>query len=97
MTGTERKGYQKYYPPDYDPSKVCLIRLSFEVSKSNSPFQIPKRVRNRQFVQRVMAPFNMQCNTCGEYIYKGRKFNMKRETAEGETYLGMKIFRFYVR
>ncbi|CAJ0944771.1 unnamed protein product, partial [Mesorhabditis belari] len=56
-----------------------------------------ERVRNRQFVQRIMAPFNMQCNTCREYIYKGKKFNMKRETAEGEFYLGLKIFRFYFK
>uniref|UniRef100_A0A914HDY9 Large ribosomal subunit protein eL33 n=1 Tax=Globodera rostochiensis TaxID=31243 RepID=A0A914HDY9_GLORO len=29
--------------------------------------------RNRQFIQRVMTPFNMRCNTCNEYIYKGKK------------------------
>lgn len=39
----------------------------------------------------------MQCNTCAEYIYKGKKFNMKRETAEGEFYLGLRIFRFYFK
>lgn len=39
----------------------------------------------------------MQCNTCREYIYKGKKFNMRRETAEGEYYLGLRIFRFYFR
>ncbi|CAP34533.2 Protein CBG16611 [Caenorhabditis briggsae] len=81
MTGTERKVFQKYYPPDFDPSKIPRA----------------KGQRNRQFVQRVMTPFNMQCNTCHEYIYKGKKFNMKRETAEGESYLGLKIFRFYFR
>lgn len=81
MTGTERKVFQKYYPPDFDPSKIPRA----------------KGQRNRQFVQRVMAPYNMQCNTCHEYIYKGKKFNMRRETAEGETYLGLKIFRFYFR
>uniref|UniRef100_F1L9L9 Splicing factor YJU2 n=1 Tax=Ascaris suum TaxID=6253 RepID=F1L9L9_ASCSU len=81
MTGTERKVFQKYYPPDFDPSKIPRA----------------KGQRNRQFVQRVMAPFNMQCNTCHEYIYKGKKFNMRRETAEGEFYLGLKIFRFYFR
>uniref|UniRef100_A0A1I7T3E1 Splicing factor YJU2 n=1 Tax=Caenorhabditis tropicalis TaxID=1561998 RepID=A0A1I7T3E1_9PELO len=81
MTGTERKVFQKYYPPDYDPSKIPRA----------------KGQRNKQFVQRVMTPFNMQCNTCHEYIYKGKKFNMKRETAEGETYLGLKLFRFYFR
>lgn len=81
MTGTERKVFQKYYPPDFDPSKIPRA----------------KGQRNRQFVQRVMAPYNMQCNTCHEYIYKGKKFNMRRETAEGEFYLGLKIFRFYFR
>lgn len=39
----------------------------------------------------------MRCNTCNEYIYKGKKFNMRRETAEGESYLGLRIFRFYFR
>ncbi|VDM09657.1 unnamed protein product [Wuchereria bancrofti] len=75
------KIFQKYYPPDFDPSKIPRA----------------KGQRNRQFVQRVMAPYNMQCDTCHEYIYKGKKFNMRRETAEGETYLGLKIFRFYFR
>lgn len=41
-----------------------------------------------------MVPFNMQCNSCTEYIYKGKKFNMNRETVEGETYLNLKLFRF---
>jgi len=81
MTGTERKVFQKYYPPDFDPSKIPKA----------------KGRKNHQFVQRVMAPFNMQCNTCHEYVYKGKKFNMRRETAEGEFYLGLKIFRFYFR
>ncbi|EPB67731.1 hypothetical protein ANCCEY_13178 [Ancylostoma ceylanicum] len=44
-----------------------------------------------------MTPFNMQCNTCHEYIYKGKKFNMKRETVEGEDYLGLRLFRFYFK
>jgi len=82
MTGTERKVFQKYYPPDFDPRKLKKER---------------GKKKNFQFVQRVMAPFNMQCNTCNEYIYKGKKFNMRRETAMGESYLGLKIFRFYFR
>lgn len=81
MTGTERKVFQKYYPPDFDPSKIPRA----------------KGQKNRQFVQRVMTPYNMQCLTCHEYIYKGKKFNMKRETVEGETYLGLRLFRFYFR
>ncbi|EFO92071.1 hypothetical protein CRE_26014 [Caenorhabditis remanei] len=81
MTGTERKCFQKYYPSDFDPSKIP------RGSKSG-----PK-----QFVQRVMVPFNIQCNSCSEHIYKGRKFNMNREKVEEETYLGLKLFRFYMK
>ena len=44
-----------------------------------------------------MAPFSMRCNTCGEYIYKGKKFNARKETVEGEDYHGIKIFRFYIK
>ena len=44
-----------------------------------------------------MAPFSMRCNTCGEYIYKGKKFNARKETVQGEDYYGIKIFRFYIK
>lgn len=44
-----------------------------------------------------MAPFSMRCNTCGEYIYKGKKFNARKETVDGEDYYGIKIFRFYIK
>jgi len=39
----------------------------------------------------------MRCNTCGEYIYKGKKFNARKETVEGQDYYGIKIFRFYIK
>lgn len=44
-----------------------------------------------------MAPCNMRCNTCGDYIAKGKKFNARKETVEEETYLGLKVFRFYFK
>ena len=78
---SERKVLNKYYPPDFDPTKLPKL----------------KRGRNRQFVIRIMAPFSMCCKTCGEYIYKGRKFNSRMETVENETYLGLRIYRFYIR
>ncbi len=44
---------------------------------------------------RIMLPFSLQCGTCGEYIYRGTKFNASKEAA-GE-YLGIPVWRFYFR
>lgn len=43
-----------------------------------------------------MAPFSMKCTTCGEYIYKGRKFNARKEQTD-EKYYNISIIRFYIR
>jgi len=43
-----------------------------------------------------MAPFPMKCTACGEYIYKGRKFNARKETTD-EKYYAIPIYRFYIR
>ncbi|EPQ58522.1 DUF572-domain-containing protein [Gloeophyllum trabeum ATCC 11539] len=78
---SERKVLNKYIPPDFDPSLIPRR----------------KQPKNAQQVVRLMAPFSMRCNTCGEYIYKGKKFNARKETVEGEDYYGIKIFRFYIK
>ncbi|KAF6764937.1 CWC16 protein [Ephemerocybe angulata] len=77
----ERKVLNKYFPPDFDPSLIPRRKVA----------------KNAQQVVRLMAPFSMRCNTCGEYIYKGKKFNARKETVEGEDYFGIKIFRFYIK
>nr|XP_016929515.1 splicing factor YJU2 [Drosophila suzukii] len=78
---SERKVLNKYYPPDFDPSKIPRMKLA----------------KNRQYTVRLMAPFNMRCKTCGEYIYKGKKFNARKEDVDNETYLGIRIYRFYIK
>ncbi|TPX33577.1 hypothetical protein SmJEL517_g03561 [Synchytrium microbalum] len=78
---SERKVLNKYFPPDFDPAKIPRRKLD----------------KAQQHKVRLMAPFSMQCNTCGEYIYKGKKFNARKERVEGEDYLGIQIFRFYIR
>lgn len=78
---SERKVLNKYYPPDFDPSKIPKLR----------------EPKNKTFSIRIMAPFNMRCNVCGEYIYKGKKFNSRKENVDDEDYLGLRIFRFYIR
>ncbi|GAA5897097.1 hypothetical protein JCM6882_001789 [Rhodosporidiobolus microsporus] len=78
---SERKVLNKYFPPDFDPSKIPRRKM-------------PK---DKQQVVRLMAPFSMRCNSCAEYIYKGKKFNARKETVQGEEYYGIKIFRFYIK
>ncbi|KAF2826908.1 cell cycle control protein cwf16 [Ophiobolus disseminans] len=80
---SERKVLTKYYPPDFDPSKITRQRG-------------PKNAGPKLQTVRLMAPFSMKCTHCGEFIYKGRKFNARKETTE-EKYYAIAIFRFYIR
>ncbi|KAL5340583.1 CWC16 protein [Aspergillus crustosus] len=81
---SERKVLTKYYPPDFDPSSIT---------------RTPKHLRSsgpKVITVRLMAPFPMKCISCGEYIYRGRKFNARKETTE-EKYFNIPIYRFYIR
>ncbi|KAH3744219.1 CWC16 protein [Pelomyxa schiedti] len=77
----ERKVLNKYYPPDFDPELIPRA----------------KRPKNGQVNVRMMLPMSVRCNVCGEYLYKGKKFNSRKETIYGEDYLGIRIFRFYMK
>ncbi|GJQ12262.1 hypothetical protein GpartN1_g4053.t1 [Galdieria partita] len=77
----ERKVLNKYYPPDFDPEKLPR----------------GKRPKDRLEAVRFMLPMTVRCKTCGEYMYAGKKFNAKKETVKNEEYLGIKIYRFYVK
>ncbi|KAF6819701.1 hypothetical protein CMUS01_08680 [Colletotrichum musicola] len=81
---SERKVLQKYYPPDFDPSALTRKRG-------------PKATGPKVQTVRIMAPFSMKCTTCGEYIYKGRKFNSRKETRQGDSYLSIQIHHFHIR
>ncbi|KAL8711705.1 MAG: hypothetical protein Q9220_003876 [cf. Caloplaca sp. 1 TL-2023] len=83
---SERKVLTKYYPPDFDPSKITRARAPRSSLPAGPKVQ----------TVRLMAPFSMKCIPCGEYIYKGRKFNARKETTD-EKYYAISIFRFYIR
>lgn len=71
----------RYYPPDFDPADVPR----------------GKREKDNAMKVRMMLPMTVRCSTCGEFMYKGTKFNCKKEDVSGKTYLGLQIFRFYMR
>jgi hypothetical protein len=77
----ERKVLNFYIAPDFDRS--ILPRL--------------KRDWDKLIEVRTMLPFSIRCDTCGEYMYRGKKFNSKKEMIKGEDYLGIRKFRFYIK
>ena len=77
----ERKVLIRYIPPDFDPSIIPKT----------------KRDRNRPCEVRMMLPFSMRCNTCGEYLGRGKKFNSRKEMCVGEDYMGIKRIRFVIK
>ena len=89
----ERKSVNRWIPPNFDPSAIPL-RTRIELHIPNATIT---KERRPQRTVRLMMPFTCKCTACGEYIHKGRKFNARKETCWGETYLGVQIFRFYVR
>ncbi|KAG5999113.1 hypothetical protein E4U54_002061 [Claviceps lovelessii] len=82
---SERKVLQKYYPPDFDPRDISRRRGGRD--NSGPRFQ----------TVRIMAPFSMKCTTCGEFIYKGRKFNSRKETNMEQKYLNIQIFQLHIK
>lgn len=77
----ERKVLNKYFPPDFDPALIPRR----------------KRAKNNEMKIRMMLPFSLRCETCGEYMYRGKKFNSRKEDVPEEAYLGIMVFRFYIR
>lgn len=79
----ERKVLNKYIPADFDPSLV---------PRSKKP-------KDGMVTVRMMLPFSVQCCTCSTFLYRGRKFNSKKEAVEGPDgkYLGIQRYRFYIK
>ena len=107
---SERKVLSKYYPPDFDPNalkrrrgpkdagpKVATVRLMAPLYVSCPP--LPPLLPPQRTQVLVLTPgSSMRCTSCGEYVYKGRKFNARKESRDEEKYLGqIQIHRFHIK
>lgn len=81
----ERKVLNKYIPPDFDPS---LVPRGKKLSSKDGTVPV-----------RMMLPFSIQCETCHTFMYRGKKFNSKKEAVQGAKgkYLGIQRWRFYIK
>jgi len=81
----ERKVLNKYIPADFDPS---LVPKGKKLSQKDGTVPV-----------RMMLPFSVQCTTCNTFLYRGRKFNSKKEPMGGPQgrYLGIQRWRFYIK
>lgn len=53
--------------------------------------------RPRGHPTRLATPFTVRCASCGTYIYRNKRHNAFKETAEGKAYLGIEAFRFHIK
>ena len=86
-TMADRKVLVNYIHPDIDPLALSRRRKKPKTAKDGK----------KTIEVRTMLPFNLQCDSCKEYMYAGKKFNGKKEVVEGEEYMGTKILRFYIK
>jgi hypothetical protein len=81
----ERKIINKYIPPDFDPA---LVPRGKKLSSKDGTVPV-----------RMMLPFSMQCNFCHDFLYRGRKYNSRKEPMGGPdgNYLGITRLRFHIK
>ncbi|KAF6209071.1 hypothetical protein GE061_014814 [Apolygus lucorum] len=71
----ERKGTNKYYPPDYDPNKGGL-------NKFLGTHALRERARKLHMgilIIRFEMPFNIWCDGCGNHIGMGVRYNAEKK------------------
>ncbi|KAF9048409.1 DUF572-domain-containing protein [Panaeolus papilionaceus] len=69
------QGFNKYYPPDYDPSQGSL-------NKARGKHALGDRARKLDqgiLITRFELPFNIWCGTCNNHIGMGVRYNAEKK------------------
>ncbi|XP_048145857.1 LOW QUALITY PROTEIN: probable splicing factor YJU2B [Corvus hawaiiensis] len=88
----ERKGTNKYYPPDFDPAK--------HGSLNKYHHSHPLRERARKLSQGILVirfemPFNIWCDGCQNHIGMGVRYNAEKKKVG--TYYTTPVYRFRMK
>ncbi|XP_057181834.1 probable splicing factor YJU2B [Triplophysa rosa] len=88
----ERKGVNKYYPPDFDPAKHGSINGYWKTH--------PLRERARKLSQGILIirfemPYNIWCDGCKNHIGMGVRYNAEKKKVG--TYYTTPIYRFRMK
>ncbi|KAK3879359.1 hypothetical protein Pcinc_016063 [Petrolisthes cinctipes] len=87
----ERKGVNKYYPPDYDPSKGGL-------NKFQGTHALRERARKLHMgilIIRFEMPYNIWCEGCNNHIGMGVRYNAEKKKVG--MYYSTPIYQFRMK
>nr|XP_053644417.1 coiled-coil domain-containing protein 130 homolog [Cherax quadricarinatus] len=87
----ERKGVNKYYPPDYDPSRGGL-------NKSQGTHALRERARKLHLgilIIRFEMPYNIWCEGCNNHIGTGVRYNAEKKKVG--MYYSTPIYQFRMK
>jgi len=70
----ERKGVNKYYPPDYDPTKGGLNKFH----GTHALRERASKLHEGILIIRFEMPYNIWCGGCGKHIGMGVRFNAQK-------------------
>lgn len=87
----DRKATNKYYPPDWDPSKGSVNRYN----KSHPLRHRARKVDEGILVVRFEMPFNIWCLKCDNHIGMGVRYNA--EKSKVGNYYSTPIYKFRMK
>lgn len=82
------QGFNKYYPPDYDPSQGSLNKARGKHALGDRARKIDQGI----LITRFELPFNIWCDTCHNHIGMGVRYNAEKKKIGA--YYSTPIFSF---
>ncbi|XP_065069394.1 coiled-coil domain-containing protein 130 homolog [Rhopilema esculentum] len=87
----ERKGTNKYYPPDFDPRKGSLNAYH----GTHALRERARKIHEGIIIIRFEMPYNIWCNGCGNHIGMGVRYNAQKRKVGN--YYTTPIYKFRMK